>query len=205
MAIAGISLSDTDGQVFLRSDPSPERTSLEADHLRALLQEAGYGDWVVDESALAIAVQDCNHKKEPFVVPLAQRLDASIQVVVAPDEMTAAVTLHPPQGGKAADIEDILQALKEAGVTFGIDSAALLEACQAGSVSAMPVASGALAQDGQDADFQEIVPEASNRAPRLDANGLIDYREHSGIALVEPGAPLMRRIPGRIQPVDATP
>jgi len=195
MAIAGISLSDTDGQVFLRSDPSSERHPLETDHLRALLQEAGYGDWVVDESALAIAVQDCNHKKEPFVVPLAQRLDASIQVVVAPDEMTAAVTLIPPQGGKAANIEDILQALHEAGVTFGIDSAALLEACQAGSVHALPVASGAQAQDGQDADFEEMVPQASNRAPRLDANGLIDYREHSGIALVEPGAPLMHRIP----------
>ena len=36
------------------------------------------------KAALAIAVQDCNHKKEPFVVPLAQRLDASIQVVDSP-------------------------------------------------------------------------------------------------------------------------
>lgn len=198
MAIAGISLTESDGQVFLRGEPSTDRAPVEVMHLRALLQEAGYGDWVVDESAIAATVLDCNQKTAPFVVPLAHRQDAGISVLVAPDEMTAVVSLTAPKGGKLASVEDLLQALQAAGVTFGIDHEALLAACTAGAASNVPVASGAVAQDGVDADFQEIVPEASNRAPRVDADGLIDYREHGAIALVEPGAPLMRRIPATL-------
>jgi len=195
MALAGISLAESDGQVFLRGEPAGERGLVEVAHLIALLQDAGYGDWVVDEATLAATALDCNQKTTPFVVPLAQRQDAGIEVLVTPDDMTAAVSLTAPKGGKVASIEDLLQALQDAGVTFGIDHEALRAACTAGEVTNLPVASGAAAQDGVDTDFQEIVAQTSDRAPRVDADGLIDYREHGAIALVEPGAPLMRRIP----------
>ncbi len=195
MTIAGISLTQADSQLFLRGEPSTERGVIEPSHLRGLLKECGFADWVIDESALASAVQDCNQKTTPFAVPIGERVDARIEVLVAEDDMSAAINLSLPQGGKQATIEDVLQALHDAGVTFGIDHAALVQACNVGAVQALPVAIGAAPEDGIDTDFQEIVAGSSDRAPRVNAEGLIDYREHSAIALVEPGAPLMRRIP----------
>src|SRR5690606_25549971 len=50
-------------------------------------------------------------------------------------------------------------------------------------------------EDGHDAEFEELIPAAPDRTPRLDANGLIDYREHGDIVMVHTGALLMRRLP----------
>ena len=198
MDIAGLSLTESDGLVFLRGQPSQERTALGESDLRALLEANGYAGCVIAEADLAAALEDCNTKQTPFVVQLAQRINSRIEVEVTPDGMAAAVSLSAPQGGKAATIEDVIQALSDAGVTFGIDHAALLDACNVGVVSQLHVARGQAAEDGLDADFQEIAVTLADRAPKLDADGLIDYREHGAIALVEPGTPLMRRIPATL-------
>lgn len=195
MTIPGISLTEADGQVFLRGQPSTDRAPLDAAALRTWLVDSGYGNCLLLDDAIAAAAHDCNTKQSPFVVQVAEKRDARIDVHVAPDAMAAHISLTPPQGGKAADIEDIIRALTEAGVIYGIDQAALLQACEVGHVEQLPVACGAAAQDGTDAQFEELVPQTVDRAPKLNADGLIDYREHSGISLVEPGAPLMRRIP----------
>ena len=195
MPLVGISLAQADNQLFLRGEPSSEREPIEPSHLLALLQECGFADWVIDQTALASAVQDCNQKTTPFAIPLGARVDARVEVLVAGDDMSAAINLSPPKGGKQATIEDVLQALHDAGVNFGIDQAALVQACTEGAVQALLVATGAAPQDGIDTNFEEMVANSSDRTPRLNAAGLIDYREHSAITLVEPGAPLMRRIP----------
>jgi hypothetical protein len=57
------------------------------------------------------------------------------------------------------------------------------------------VAQGVPAQDGIDARFEEVGIPTADRAPKLNAEGMIDYREHGAISLVEPGQPLMRRHP----------
>ena len=50
-------------------------------------------------------------------------------------------------------------------------------------------------ENGRDTGFDPLLTFTANRAPKVDDNGLIDYREHSGILVVHPGEPLMRRIP----------
>lgn len=198
MEFVGISLSETDGQVFLRSQPQPDRAPVDVAALHAMLAQAGYGDCACDEAALASAAHDCNTRTTPFVVQVAQRRDAGIEVHISTDEMAAQVSLTPPRGGKPASIEDIIRALTEAGVVFGVDQAALQQACEVGSTTPIAVASGKTPQDGKDAIFEELVPETMDRAPKLDAKGFIDYREHGGITLVEPGTPLMRRTPATV-------
>ncbi|MES2581373.1 MAG: FapA family protein [Pseudomonadota bacterium] len=109
--------------------------------------------------------------------------------------MTAEISLTVPQGGKHATVTRILQALAEAGVGYGIDEAAVLQACASGQADHAPVAHAVRPENGHDTVFQALVPEVSDRAPKIDANGLIDYREHGGIIVVQAGDPLMRRIP----------
>ncbi len=195
MNFSGISLSETDGQVFLHSVPTPGRPPVDVAALHALLAQAGYGRYQLHAEAIASAANDCNTLPSPFERLLAQRCDATVHLQIAPDEMTAALSLTPPQGGKAVAVEDVEQALADAGVVFGIDQAALRQACELGCCSVLPVATGVLPQNGHDTVFESLIAHVVDRAPKLDENGLIDYREHGAVTVVQSGAPLMRRIP----------
>lgn len=195
MDLAGIDLTETGGQVFLRSQPVAGRAFVDAAMLHTLLQDAGFGQCLLHEDAIASAAADCNSKQTPFVVLVAERRDARVEIEVAPDEMAVQISLEPPLGGKPITIEDVRQALKDAGVVFGIDEAALLHACNVAHIDHLPVASGAPPQDGQDTKFETLLAHTADRAPKMDANGLIDYREHSNVLVVHQGEPLMRRHP----------
>ncbi len=195
MNLPGISFSETEGQVFLRCEPVPERQPVDTAALKTLLAQAGYGDFLLHEEAVASASRDCNSTQEPFDRLVAQRSDAAIQVLIAPDEMAADISLTPAHGGKAVAMEDLMRALVEAGVLFGVDEAALQQAWAGGRSEPVRVARGVSPEDGIDTVFEELIPQPIDRAPKLDENGLIDYREHGDIAMVQSGAPLMRRIP----------
>lgn len=195
MELAGIFLSEAEGQVFLHSLPEEGRAPVDSAALQALLVQEGYGEWMIDEDAIASAANECNNQQNPFARPVAKRCDATIKVHIAPDEMAAELSLTAARGGKAAAMEDVIQALAEAGVVFGIDEEALLRACAAGICSNVLAASGVLPQDGQDTVFEELVAQTADRTPKLDEYGLIDYREQGQIAVVQSGTPLMRRTP----------
>ncbi len=195
MALVGISFSAAEGQVFLHGQPAPERAPLLLEQLRQALHDAGFAQCQVDEHALASALDACNTLRNPFVYTVGTLPSTQIVVTVAPDAMSATLDLLPQEGGQAASIDDVIQALARAGVVHGVDLDALQEACAAGQVSQRTVAAGTPPVAGVDARFDPLLHEISDRTPKVNADGLIDYREHGGICLVEPGTPLMRRTP----------
>lgn len=200
MPLDGIAVAEESGQVFVRGQPNSVRPQVDATSIVALLVETGYGQWEHDSAGIAKAAQDCNTRETPFVVLVAERRDARIDIEIADDAMQAAVSLTPAKGGQQASIEQLLAALLEAGVSVGVDHSALLEACNAGIAEKLVVARGEEPEEGSDSGFASLLSEISDRAPRVDENGLIDYREHSALTLVEQGAALMRRtsaVPGK--------
>lgn len=195
MDIAGIVVNEVDGKIFLRGQAVDGRPLVDAAALYSLLLQGNYGQCALDDDAIAAAAVECNTKTDPFVIQLGERCDAKIHLEIAPDEMSAQMSVTPSRGGKPASVERAAQALLEAGVVFGIDRAAVLQVCTAGATTPVVVATGEPAQDGVDAVFVELIPEASERAPKVDELGFIDYREHGAISVVSVGAPLMRRTP----------
>ena len=195
MDLPDISIVETNGQVFLRGQPNRARQPVDELGLRALLADFENAGCILDDGAIATAVQHCNGKPDPFVIQVAQRCDAQIQVRIAKDDMAAEISIVAARGGRVATVGDIIQALTEAGVLFGIDDTAMLHACDQGACSAVPIARGTMPQDGEDARFEELIPHTADRAPKVDENGLIDYREHGAIEVVSAGMPLMRRHP----------
>lgn len=195
MDLSGIALNETDGQVFLSVELVPDRAPVDSVTLLGWLVEQGYGDCLIHTEAVDQAALDISGNKKPFVMLVAQRCDAAIQVQIAPDEMSATLAIVPARGGEAATPEAVLQALAAAGVTQGIDRAAVAWACEQRACTGVVVANGLLPEDGHDAAFEELIPVQEDRAPKVDENGLIDYREHGTIAVVKTGAPLMRRKP----------
>ena len=195
MNFPGIFLSEADGQVFLRGEPAPDRPAIDAAALHALLAGAGFGQWMRDDEAIANAATACNTQLTAIFLPVAKQCDATIEVQIAPDDMTATLSLTPAQGGKAATAPDGMRALMEAGVSFGIDELAVIRACELGRCDNFPVAQGVPQQNGHDAIFEALIPVAADRAPKLNEYGLIDYREQGSTAVVQSGVALMRRHP----------
>ena len=195
MELAGVNLVETEGRIFLYAQPQEGRPYVEVAMLRALMAEKGFASCDIDEAALVAAAGDCNTLTDAFSVPVAQRRDAAIEIAVARDEMTAHLTLVAAQGGKAATLGDILQALAKAGVLFGVNDDVLRQASESGRVHQLPIAEGKKPVGGGNSQFETLIEDAPNRAPQVDENGFIDYRERGVIQTVQPDAPLMRRIP----------
>lgn len=187
-------LVETEGHLFLQVQPQENRPPIEAAMLRTFLTEQGYGDCALDEAAITAAASDCNTLTEAFSVPIAQRRDATIEIQVARDEMTAHLTLVAAQGGKAATLGDILQALTDAGVIFGVNDDILLRASESGHVHQAAIAEARKPVNGDNSLFEALIENPPNRAPLVDENGFIDYRERGAIQTVQADTPLMRRI-----------
>ena len=194
----GISFNEADGQVLLVSQPVADRPLIDSAGLHALLVQEGYGECQLDEIAINSAAKMCNFQETSFGIQIAKRFDAQIQVHVSPDNMAATLTVIPPLGGKAVTKEAVMLALMAAGVVFGIDEEAIAQACQLGSCDHLLVASGATPIHGVDTTFEELIEHTINREPKLDENGLIDYRERGIIFTVQPGEALMQRTPATL-------
>jgi len=194
MNLDGIRFNDANGQIMLQAQPA-ERPEITPQILQVLLAEAGWGACQTDDAVLSTAATMCNAQQSPFELVLAQRLDGTVRVQIGPDDMSALLDIGPARGGRPASLEQVHEALTQAGVVAGIDTAVLLRACQAGQCSGLTVARGQVAQDGADASFEPLVPDAIERAPKLNEVGLIDYREHGDVPVVKVGQPLMRRHP----------
>jgi len=197
MDYPGLELTEIDRQVVLRCKPQAQRSLVDPAALHALLEQGGYGQFRLLEDAIKSAADDCNRRQDTFEVKLAERCDSVIDLQILDNDMTVVLNLAPPQGGTAASEADVVGALSKAGVTFGINSAAIVQACKQGRCAGLVVASGIAAVNGTDTIFEELIPQTANREANLDQNGRIDYREHGSIAVVHAGAPLMRRTPAK--------
>lgn len=109
----------------------------------------------------------------------AQRTEAAtILVKLADDRMAAYVRIAPsppPEG--SLDPQAIVSALRNAGVTHGIDDAAVQEAARCEKLDQLiKVANGTATQPGEDAHIEFKVQLESTHAPKVGPDGRIDYK-----------------------------
>jgi uncharacterized protein (DUF342 family) len=198
MNLPGITFNEADGKVLLVAQPQADRPPIDSPMLHALLTQEGFGDCQIDELALSNAANLCNVQQTLFGLEVARRIDPILGVHVELGDMAATLNITAACGGKPADGPAVLAALSKAGVVFGIMEGAVAQACEAGVCSALVVARGQLPQDGQDAAFEALISDTVDRAPKLNEQGLIDYREHGDIPVVAAGTALMRRTPATL-------
>jgi len=196
MNIPGISFDIADDNVFLISQPLAGRLPVDGTLLRQLLQEQGYGGCALDEEAINKAASLCNTQQGQFEMQVALRVHATVKVTVASDNLSAMVDITAPQGGKAATVADVMAALTLVNVVCGIDNNAVEDACLQGRCTKLVVARGTEPTNGTDTVLKVLIAKTIDREPKLDENGMIDYREHGDIPVVKVGDALMRRVPG---------
>lgn len=190
----GLSFREDGNSLVALVRPAGDHLPLDRESLQADLDRQGYGTWALSDSALNTLVERYNSSSESELV-VGERQDATFSLEIAPDAMQAWATITPSHGGKALEPESIYLALGEAGVTLGIDEAAVAAACRDDVAARVLVAAGLPAVNGDDVRFDLLVADARDRTPHVDAKGMIDFREQGAIPTVSAEQPLMRRIP----------
>lgn len=191
----GLGFFENENRLFARFIPSAERPLLNGNALLALLDQAGYGKWAFADEPLAKLVESYNAATVEFELQIGERRDASFSLDISSDAMQAWACFIPACGGEFLEPEAIYLALGEAGVTHGVDQAAVSAACAANAEGRVLIASGTPAENGEDSRFELLVADARDRAPQVAGNGLVDFRELGAIPTVVAEQALMRRIP----------
>ena len=189
---------EKENKLFASIRLSSERPSLDLDVLRDHLAQSGYANWLLSDQALVTLVDAYNSPIAEFELSIGERRDASATLEMPPDAMQAWMNVLPPCGGKGLDPETIYLALGAAGITFGIDQAAVDSLCAGkfeGEARRVLVAVGLPAEQGEDTRFELLVDDVCDRSPQLNEHGLIDFRELGAIPTVAAEQALMRRIP----------
>jgi uncharacterized protein (DUF342 family) len=188
-------LREEDHRLLAVAEAGTDRPPLDAAGVRKQLEVQGLSDLFVDERALARFLTAYAQSPERLELPIGERRNGACKVDVAADRSLASLTLVRPYGGEPVTVDQIHDALKNAGVTAGILPEEIEAALAEGAADNRVVARGRNAEDGEDATFVLLIPEPEERRPHADEHGIIDYRELGQIAAVRAGEPLMRRVP----------
>ena len=185
---------DGDGKKIIAAFvPEGTTESITLDALKKAVEAAGFGGYKLDEQALReVAAKYAGGKAfEAFV---GSAVDGKFEIRIDPSNVNAYLSCTPALGGKPISLEDVVEEAKRKGITATLDMGAIQKAIAEGG-DKIPIAHGRAPTNGVDGKFENLVPSAKERSPRLDEHGLADFRELGEILVVHTGDPLMRRIP----------
>ena len=194
-ACPGITFADANSRLLARCAAAGEPALADRDAFGAALRQAGYGDWVLHEEAIAALLLRWAAGEGGFEQTIGERRDASATVEVAADATQAWIDFVPARGGRGLLAGDLEQALLAAGVLYGIRHEALEQTCASPAPVRVVAAVATLPTPGTDTRFEVLVADTRDRRPVVDEQGLVDFHELGAIPIVHPGEPLMRRHP----------
>lgn len=193
--IAGLVFRIDGGALLAEFTPVENWHPIDLPEIRRALAQQGLGAVPLDDDALDELVESYGKSKQPFRIAIGNCVDAVVEISVEADKMSAYLTIIPPCGGRKADRDQVLGALRQAGVVEGVLLTEIDAALAADKVEARLVAQGTAAVNGSDSLFQSLVPEIGAGALKVDEHGKVDYRELEMFVTVKVGDPLMQRIP----------
>lgn len=120
--------------------------------------------------------------------------DGSVRIELSDDLLTATGVVTAPRGGGAAiDPAAVRESLRNLGVVHGLADAVIDGLPALTADASVLLAAGRAPQHGQATRFEMLVSGARPRAPKVGADGLVDFHELGDFPSVQPGQPLMRR------------
>lgn len=175
--------------------PAGEKTPVNLGFLRHALMAAGFADLFIYDHALVELIKRYNSASQEFVYEIGEQRDGTFIIRNTSDNIEAYLTLTRPYGGKPVRLEQVLQALRERGIVYGVLTHEIEAAVAAGEVSDRLIARGIPHEPGTDAELVSLIPQMHDRQPEPLDSDIVDYRNRGDIVSVRAGDPLMRRIP----------
>jgi len=171
----------------------PDRAALEE-----ALAAAGWRGARLDTATVGNFLSQCQRATEgaPVEALIGEVTDGYFEIDVSADSLSVRLNLLPAQGGRDVTRDAVRAALAERGIVAEVDAAALRGAFEAGACEGLEIAAGRAPLPGTPARFESLL---APRKPLVeeDDSGRIDLRDLGTLLLVNPGTPLMRRIPAR--------
>lgn len=197
---AGLNLRlDPEAKALIASvEPVSASAPIDEAWLRMRIAELGYEHLRYLPSAAMVLLGKYNSGAPVAALRLAECVDASLELTLSSDALSALLNITPAQGGTPVSKEDILRELAGKGILEGVELDAINQAIAAGAAIDLVVARGRTPVHGEDGYLEKLLPEVRERVPRVDETGRIDYRDLGEIAVVHPGEHLMLRHPATL-------
>jgi uncharacterized protein (DUF342 family) len=182
-----------------------------ASEVRALIYRSDFSEFEIDDDAVNQAVEqfsvlyqeDSSAPDKAQSIRLAFKKNAEIHIDVSEDKMSATATIIAAAGGEHIGQVKLIEALREAKVSFGLQTQETLKFlakthhAEPKSKWVKVIALGRPPEHGFDSQFKRLVQTAKERLlqpQKIDANR-VDMRDLGELATVKLGTPIMRRIP----------
>ncbi|MGY8524941.1 DUF342 domain-containing protein [Paracidovorax citrulli] len=187
-----ITLEQSDNTLRAWYEPDEDAAAPDRMALTSLLQEMGWDKARLDEKGIGAFLLACHRAEGPVDGIIGEAVDGYFELEVDPDELAVRLTLHPPQAGRPVTPVDVRTALAGRGVKLPVDESALDRAFSVGRCHDLPIVIGTPPLKGIPAKFVNLL---DKRREEADEHARIDLRDLGNLLLVQPGTPLMRRIP----------
>ncbi len=176
--------------------PGPPLPQTDNDSIRKKLKEEGFEKALIDEKAIVELIHYCVAGNQQLYLNIGQIVHASFELRVADDKMSAYMAVKSPHGGAILNRDVVYEAIRSRGIVFGLITETIESALKEMSDKEYLIARGVHPTAGQDALFTSLIPDKPERkSSDEDEWGFIDYRDFNDLISVEPGTPLMDRIP----------
>ena len=180
--------------------------------IHELIEASEYKALFIDNSNIKNAIAELNSVLKPLQghqsgreirYQILERRDATIEIKIDKDEMSASAEISTALGGKNLTAKAILNSAQSSGVTKGFSKEELIALAKqaarepAGSTVTGKIALGKDAENGKDAKIKMLVQGAQERIlrPTEREDGTVDMRDFGDIVCVKVGDPLAKRVP----------
>lgn len=193
-AQAGLTLSfDAQARAVLaRAQPPAGAVAIDERFVHDSLVAAGYAELRPLPGAIASLVARYNAGQTVDTLRIAECVDGRWQIDIAPDRLSAMLSIDPAQGGRPVSEQDVLDGLAAQGIVEGVLHGEIQQAVASGEIEHRVIACGRPPVDGRDGWLESKVPLSRSRAPQLTETGRVDFRELGAIITVHPGEVLMQ-------------
>ena len=179
--------------VSIAHDPHFPR--IDALWLRRRLEAEGHAQLQIRPDPIKRLIAQYNSGESVAPIEIAHCVDATMQLVVSLDGLSARLTIVPPRGGKSASKADLLALLESRGIVEGLQLEEMNRAIAAGKADEVVIAQGRAPEPGKDGWLECLLPDSRERVPSIRPCGRTDYRDLGEILVVHADDPLMRRHP----------
>lgn len=191
---------ETSNQVMAHIAIGKQPLTIDQHWLAGELDRAGLKGAIISKSGI-LQLRRMLASGEAGKVPIGECHDATVELRLSEDRLTAKLILKTARGGAPVSPEHLDEVIDHAGISRDLLDHKAVERLLAAAPGATPgatlqivIARGKAAIDGENSRFEPLV-QASERRPAKRADGSLDYRDLGAIPTVKPGDPLMRRHP----------
>jgi len=196
--VCWVDVDDEEGAAMLTiTSPLGNGCCVEESDIMDQLQAAGAGDFTILHDAIKQALGKAQKLDEPYSCKVAERSDAQVQLDISPDKLEVRLATKDAHGGAELKIDDILKALEEKGVTFGILKEDIEQiVADKSEVTDALVAKGKESINGEDGRIEyHFDAFAEDVGPKILENDIADFKDLGLFESVAAGDLLATRIP----------